>query len=119
MYLHTHTVVFWGFLHFNTVYVCLCRCVCVCARVYHPEHHVDGEDSGHPSERQALQDAAARVQVVTSLSRAVLFPERVQEAGQIRLSGPPLHRGRCRHKWVRMLHQHKTRICRETQEAAL
>lgn len=99
--------------------MCACVGVCVCARVYHPEHHVDGEDSGHPSERQALQDAAARVRVVTSLNRAVLFSKRVLETGQIGLRGPPLHRGRCRHKQVRMLHQHKTRICRETQEAAL
>lgn len=97
------------YLHIFGVYVTqifffynlLIECVCLC--VYHPEHHVDDKDGWHPSERQPLQDAAARVRVVASLRCAVpLLPHGVQEAKQIRL--PPLHRGRCHHKLVRMRH---------------
>lgn len=82
--------------------------VWVCVSLYHPEHHIDGEDRGHPSERQTLEDAAAGVRAVASLSSAVVLPERVQEAQGAQLHSPPLHRGRSRHKQLRVCHQHRT-----------
>lgn len=78
----------------------------VCVSVYHPEHHIDGEDRGHPSKRQTLQDAAVGVRAVAFLSSAVVVPQRVQEAQNIQLHISPLHMGRSRHKQLRVRHQH-------------
>lgn len=66
--------------------------------LYHPERHVDEEDCRHPTKRQTLEDAAAGVWAVASLSRTVFFPRWIQEAQNIQLHGAPLHRGHSRHK---------------------
>lgn len=88
-------------------YFCYYYCVCVCMSLYHPQHHIDGEDRGHPSKWQALEDAAAGVGAVASLSRAVLFSKGIQEAQSAELHSAPLcHGGRSHHKQLRVRHQH-------------
>lgn len=72
--------------------------------LYHPDDHVDGEDRGHTSKRQTLQDAAAGVWAVASLSCAVFLRERVEETRHIQLRASPLRGGRSRHKQLRMRH---------------
>lgn len=52
---------------------------------YQPQNNIDGEDSGHSSEWQALQHTAARMGVITSLCCAVLLQQRAQETHDIQL----------------------------------
>lgn len=75
------------------------------ASQYHPEHHIDGEDRGHASKRQALEDAAAGVRPVASLRGAVFIPERIQEAESVQLCSRALRRGRSRHQQLSVRHQ--------------
>lgn len=80
----------------------------LCVSLYHPQHPIDGEDRGHPSKRQPLEDTAVGVRAVASLSGAVILPKLVQEAQNIQLHSSPLHRGRARHKQLRVRHQRWT-----------
>lgn len=76
--------------------------------LYHPKDNIDCEDSGHPSKRETLQDAAAGVRAIASLCSAVFLPERVQDAQSIQVCSAPPHRGRSRRKQLRVRHQHWT-----------
>lgn len=75
-----------------------------CVRFYHPKHHIDGEDCGHPTKWQTLEDAAAGVWAETSFCRAVFLAERFKEAEDIQLNRPWLDRGRPRLKKLWLSH---------------